>query len=244
VQVVTPKGVPKVLGPYRIEGAMVWDDERKVLLGHDPGLDRPVWIALRGHSDPAPSTGRLALNRLSRQRWISGGSTEQFRWDAFTATEGCLLADLVVFEGSKSGHLKQGRRGLVWPTAYPILDELARELAAACEDGALPPDLTPDHVWIAQTGQVQLLDAPIGAIDPVHRRLARHGTPDERALDLLRDVAILMLEGQRRPADAPRQPIRARVTRTVRRVLNRLLGVSEPYRTVVEFRTALEATRT
>jgi hypothetical protein len=236
-QVVKPKGIPSTLGPYTIEGAMLWDPRRKILLGHDPGLGRPVWIVLRDRSAADLPPARRELRRLSRQRWLIGGETIAHRWDALEATEGCLLADLIVAEGTRSGSvLVEGRRGLPWADARPILEQLAEELSAACRDGTLPHDLTPDHVWIPRHGHVQLLDTPMGGLDTTSRAASAAPAEDcDRALAFLREVAIVLLEGGRRPVGAPPKPIRAPVPVHARRMLDRLLGFADPYPSVDPF---------
>jgi hypothetical protein len=59
----------------------------------------------------------------------------------------------------------------------------------------------------------------------------------------LRDVALLTLEGERRPAGAPPAPIRVPVPRHAVEQLNRLLGVRAPFASLAEFRTALDDLR-
>jgi hypothetical protein len=241
-QVVTPKGIPAMLGAFTIEGAMVWDTKRKVLLGHDPSLNRPVWIVWRERSAPALPAARVELSRPSRQRWIIGGETPTNRWDAFAATEGCLLADLIVAEGARAGHVERGRRGLSWADARPILEQIAEELAAACRDGTLPPDLTPDSIWLPVHGHVQLLDATMGGLDTRAPETAE-GDAASRAMTLLQEVAILALEGLRRPVGSPPRGIRAPVPLHARPILDRLLGVTEPYPSLDAFLQDLESTR-
>lgn len=245
-QVVMPKGIPSTLGPFAIEGAMLWDLRRKVLLGHDTGLKRPVWIVLRAKSAGPLPAARLALSRPSRQHWISGGETATDRWDAFEAAEGCLLADLVVAEGMRSGSLIEGRRGLNWSSARPILEQLASELSAACRDGTLPHDLTPEHVWIPVHGHVQLLDTPMGGLDTTARTQPVAVTPTDdpkRALAFLREIAILILEGRHRPVGDPPKPIRAGVPLHVRAMLDRLIGVRQPFAAIEPMLDELESTR-
>jgi hypothetical protein len=243
-QVVKPKGVPPILGSYTIEGAMLWDARRKILLGHDPSLGRPVWIVMRDRTAPELPGARLELSRPSRQRWLSGGEAATQRWDAFAATEGCLLADLIVAEGTRSGaELIQGRRGLPWVDARPLLEQLAEELDAACRDGTLPQDLTPDHVWIPRHGHVQLLDTPMGGLDTTVRPPAPASQDVVRAMALLREVAIVVLEGGRRPASSPPKPIRAPVPVHARRMLDRLLGLDGAYEGLTPFLQDMAETR-
>jgi hypothetical protein len=242
-QVVMPKGVPSLLGPYAIEGAMLWDQRRKVLLGHDTGLNRPVWIVLREKSARPLPAARLALSRPSRQHWISGGETATDRWDAFEAAEGCLIADLIMSEGMRSGSVVQGRRGLNWSSARHILEQLAAELDAACRDGTLPQDLTPEHVWMPVHGHVQLLDTPMGGLDTTTRAKTAEMDDAQRALAFLREIAILLLEGRHRPVGNPPQAIRAGVPIHVRVMLDRLIGVKDPYESIPPILDELHRTR-
>ena len=87
------------VGPYLVRGAVRWEQDRRILLGQDSTLDRPVWIVLREVQSPPPSLARRALNRRSRPRWIGGGKEGELRWDAFTAPSGFPLQEVVKADG-------------------------------------------------------------------------------------------------------------------------------------------------
>ena len=111
-------------------------------------------------------------------------------------------------------------------------------------DGTLPSTLTLEQVRVQTNAQLQLLDAVISDQSSVisdHRALiTEHCSP---SLRLLAEVAILALEGCPRPAGTPPLPVRAPVPGHAGRILQRLLGVREPYSAVLELQADLEATR-
>ena len=230
-------GVLKAVGSFKIRGAVRWEGERRVLLGEDSSLERPVWIVMRPKGSPAPPPGRRDLARPSRPRWLSGGEQAEGRWDAYAAPAGCPLADFA------------GPTGLPWADARPILHDLADELAKARVDGTLPDALAVDQVWIQPDGTVLLVD-PLGPSwgsgPPLSLSLS--ATDQERALDLLRQTAALALEGGRRRGrgGAPTM-IRAAVPGHAARMLDRLLGRpvagDAAYTTVASLVADLEADR-
>jgi hypothetical protein len=97
-------------------------------------------------------------------------------------------------------------------------------------------------VWVQASGQVQLLDWPLARKARVEEPNGDSGH-DARALDLLARVAVLALEGQPRPAGAAPTTIRRPLPRHARRLLNRLLGVSEPYSKLADLSADLAACR-
>ncbi|HWE36541.1 MAG TPA: protein kinase [Isosphaeraceae bacterium] len=221
-----PMGVLETVGPYKVRGAVRWEDGRKVLAAEDSSLGREVWVVLRPKGSPAPTAARRDLGRPARPRWLAGGEQGDRRWDAFVAPGGCPLADFA------------GLEGLSWSDARPILHDLADELAAACDDGTLPAGLSVDQVWVEPDGRVELVD-PLGA---------EGGRPPEqpeqrRALELLLRAAALALEGGRRRVKDLPTAIKAAVPLHARRILDRLLGVGAPYATMAEVRADLDATR-
>lgn len=228
-------GVLKSVGAFRVRGAVRWESDRRVLLGEDSTLERPVWLVVRPRGSAPPPASRRDLARPSRPRWLAGGEQAEGRWDAYSAPTGCPLADLA------------GPTGLPWADARPILQDLADELTRARADGTLPPTLTVEQVWVQADGSVLLADplGPPAAPGPP--------APDrERALDLLRRAAAVALEGGRRrggtgAAAAPPASIRAAVPVHAARALDRLLGRPRagdaPYHDPAELAAALEADR-
>jgi hypothetical protein len=172
---------------------------------------------------------RRDLGRITRPRWIAGGKLKSEQWDAFLAPQGCPLPDLIASE-----------RRLPWSEVRPVLEQLAEELQSACEDGTLPASLSLEQLWVQQNGRVQLTDwVPEAANSAAHIKL--DATPKERCLDLLRQVVVLALEGQARPADAPPEPIRAPLPEHARAIVDRLLGIRDPYTELSELRSDLAA---
>lgn len=225
-----PVGVLKTIGPYKVRGAVRWEEHCKVLAAQDSTLGRESWIVLRPRHSPAPSAARRELARPGRLRWLAGGEQADGRWDAYVAPQGCPLADLA------------GPDGLPWGDARSILADLAEELGAAVADGTLPRSLTVDQIWIQPDGVAIL-------VDPLE--VVREGEPpaeeppaiaQERALELLRKAAALALEGGRYRTGESSRPIHAAIPIHARAIIDRLVGGPEAYRDVVGFHRDLSAT--
>jgi hypothetical protein len=228
---VRPDEMPRVLGTFTIRGALVWTSERRLLLGEDSGLGRPVWIVLRPPGECPESRARRDVGRIARPRWLAAGEHDSWSWEAFVAPGGHPLP-----------HFVRPGRGLDWPEVRSLLDDLAAEVDAACDDDTLPDGLALDRVWVQPDGRVLLLDRPL---DPLAGPAAEitTGDPPERALELLRQVAICGLSG-RTPGDpAQPTPVGAPVPGHAIASLGRLCRLTMPYSNVAQFRADLEATR-
>jgi hypothetical protein len=220
-----PDGLPDRLGSFRIQGALAWTPEPRILVAQDPALGRQVWIYMREHSGPAMTAARRVINRPTRLRWLACGEHGDMRWDAFLAPAGCPLPEVVKNESR-----------LTWPDARSILEQLAHELAAACRDRTLPPSPAVDQIWVQANGRVQLLDGS----------RAELGTDSEQkaGLLLLRQVAELTLEGRLRRPDERPAPIRAPVPKHATPMLNRLLVLDgHAFSSIEKFGEELAATR-
>jgi eukaryotic-like serine/threonine-protein kinase len=225
-----PDGLPDRVGSFRVQGALCWTPELKILVAQDAALGRQAWIYLRPLGKPALNAARRAIHRPTRLRWLACGKYGEWQWDAFFAPAGCPLQQVVKSEARLS-----------WPDARALLEQLTAELAAACQDKTLPRSLTVDRVWIQANGRVQLLDASLddfGDTNPAD-------PPDQKAgLLLLRQVAELTLEGRVRRADEGPAPIRAPVPKHAAPMLNRLLLPDKHrFRSVDQFGEELAVSR-
>ncbi|MGL4553985.1 MAG: protein kinase domain-containing protein, partial [Gemmataceae bacterium] len=209
-----PAGLPERLGSFRVVGLARSGPGEAVLYGADTSLDRPVWLWLHGGEElPAK---RRETARMTRPRWLAGGEHDGRRWEAFVASGGCSLPDLMA-----------GRGRLAWRDALTLLEQLTDEMLAAEQDGTLPPALSAEQVWVLPSGRVTLLAAAPGAPGPA-------ASP----LDLLRRVAVLALEGKARPVELG--PVRAPVPAHARAVLNRLMS-EEGFLSLSEVKRSLES---
>jgi hypothetical protein len=233
----TPLGdLPNRIGHFTVRGALGTAATGKVLLAEDTALGRQVVVWMRPPDGPELTAARRELGRATRLRWLAGDEEADRKWDAFLAPTGCPLPQHVA---------RAGR--LPWILARPLLEALTEELVAACADGTLPRGLTVAQVWVQSGDRVLLLEVPLSragegpaAPDDVE------AAPDERALALLAQVAVLLLEGRPRRADDvadPRAPVRAPLPGSVRKPLARLVRAAEPYQSVSEWQAALAATR-
>src|SRR5262249_15638944 len=97
-------------------------------------------------------------------------------------------------------------------------------------------------VWVQSDGRLQLLDNSLMEAGKESKAPAQ-GTDQQRSLALLGKVATLALEGSVRPADEPPAPLRAAVPLHARPLLDRLVGVGEPYTEVRQVQADLAAIR-
>jgi hypothetical protein len=215
-------GRPERVGGFVIRGLLSGDGPGEVLVGEDASLGRPVWVWLRPDDAPPLGPAHRELNRAARLRWLAGGRQDDRQWDAFLAPAGGPLTAAVAASGR-----------LAWGETRGLLAQLADELAAAAADGTLPAALTVDHVWVRADGRLQLVDVPAAGASGLDATA--------RSLALLRDAAVLALEGKARPHGAPPDPVRAPLPLYAARLVGRLLGQGLPYRDVREFQADLAA---
>jgi tRNA A-37 threonylcarbamoyl transferase component Bud32 len=212
-----PLGMPAQIGPYRVTGAARWTPALKLLIGEDTILHRKVWICMRPLAEPALGDIRRAVSRTTRTRWLNSGTSGGEQWDAFVAPSGSRLTALVAKEGRLS-----------WSEARACLEQLADELLAALKEGTLPPTLAPEQVILQPNGAAQLVDFPVEAqVQPaaepgILEAVAVEDGGEKQAIELLRQSALLMLEGRTRPADVC-QRIEAPLPGAAGRCMSKLL---------------------
>lgn len=224
--------LPSTVGGFSIRGRIRLAPDTALLLGEDPSLDRKVAILVRPENAPPLDSARRDLGRITRPRWLASGTVGKRRWDAFLAPQGCPLPDLVASEGR-----------LPWSEVRSILQQLSDELLDALHDGTFPKPLRLDHVWVSRDGKVQIADWPT-ADTTSPWLIPGDWPPEQQALELLRRVAALTLEGKPREAAAPPVPIQAPLPKHARRILDRLSGVQEPaYQTLAELHDDLLRTQ-
>jgi hypothetical protein len=219
--------LPESLAGFTIRGALTWSERDKVLLGEDASLGRRVFIWMRPQTEAPLDAARRDIGRRTRLRWLASGRQGDSQWDAILAPQGCPLPDFIKSEGT-----------LDWHEARKLLEDLARELSAACADKTLPQALSPALVWVQPDGRAQLADLAL-TVDSEDSQVSG-GSDAGRALMLLRQVAALALDGRRlRPSDPP-TPLRATLPSASKAVLDRLLGVADPFASVDGFQRALQ----
>ncbi len=229
-----PEGLPARVGPFEVRGALRWGDRERTLVAEDAQLGRAVWLWLRPASEPPLDAARRDISRSTRVRWVACGTDGPWQYDALLAPAGMPLPVLAA-----------GTPRLSWADVRPILDDLAEEMEASCAEGTLPRQLSPHQVWVQPDGRVQLLGTPLAASadEGIGQVGVSADVPDEaRALDFLRQVAVLALEGRTRPlreADRARAPVPLHATH----VLARLMGGRDSYPAIAELRQDLEAIR-
>ncbi len=137
----------EVLGPYHTQSILAHAEHHTVYLAHDMKLNREVWIMI-GAQRLAPCAARVSLSRVSRPRWLGGGTTpDGRRWDAFEAVEGVPLQILM---GSNYR--------VDWRILHSALEDFAAELLAALDDGTLSEDIHLANFWVDRRGHGRILD--------------------------------------------------------------------------------------
>lgn len=221
--------LPDMLGGFTIRGATRWTPEEKILLGEDTALNRKVLIYARPLQGPDVDANRLKINRITRVRWLGSGTDKDLRWDSFLAPLGCPLPELIASE-----------KRLPWTEVRPVLEQLADELVAAMADNTLPQHLSCDQVWVQHNGRVQLVDSPTDRLATAPDAGAT--AVNARCLDFLRQVTVLAMEGRVLSVNESPQAVRAPMPEHVQKILNRVVGLGEPYTTVTELRADFSAT--
>jgi hypothetical protein len=222
-----PAGLPERVGPFTVRGALCWSGGGGLVAADDPGLNRPVWLVLRPADARPLAEARREVTRPTRLRWLTSGYQGEWQWDAFQAPAGCPLLDLIAGEGR-----------LTWSEAQPLLEQLAAEMRAACQEGTLPGPPTLAQVWVQPSGRVQLLDVPPDSSGGPPTYTADEGA----AVVLLGETAILVLEGRPRPPAAAPRPPRVPLPGAAVRLLCRLPGLGpSPELQVEPFRAGLAA---
>lgn len=209
--------LPKTLGDFRLGDVLASGEGACLVRAEDERLPRMAWVWIRPKDRPALSAARCDLPRAERLRWLTNGTCNGLRWDAFVAPVGAGLRQVVQ---------KQGR--IPWPVLSRMLAGLTAELRAAEGDGTLPDVLAVDQIWVHANGQVQLLDAwPTATLE----RNALH------PLDLVRDVVEAS-------GYAPeRGRVRLVAPLAARRCLLRLLGQGKSYARLSELSDDLACCR-
>jgi hypothetical protein len=229
-EVSRPAGLPDRIGPFVVRGVLSVQGESHLLEGEDPALQRRVWIWLRPSAGPFVSAARQTVGRRTRQRWLAAGRHGEEIWDAFLAPAGSPLPRIIAHHGRLS-----------WSQAVLLLSQLAEEVAEATREGSLPRTLKVEQVWVQPNGRAQLLD-----VCPDGEWAAGSGEAADRAsqaLIVLRQVAVLLLEGNPGQADAGGRPIRAPVPVSAGRVLNRLMGLQDSYPSIEALQSDLAELR-
>jgi hypothetical protein len=210
-----PADLPARLGSFLIRDQRWRNGDDRVLGSIDPNLGRPVWLWHRPASRPDLPEERQQLVRASRLRWLAQGEQDGQRWDAFLAPTGSPVVEVMRYN-----------RPLSWPQAREVLEALADELIQAQQDDTLPETLSLSSVWLLPEGKVLLLDMPGPESEPVS------------PLDLLGEVALLLLEGEPSRRDLPRRPLPLHA----RNLLAELPRFGGSMRDVQDFREDLRAT--
>ncbi|MCI0376727.1 MAG: protein kinase [Gemmataceae bacterium] len=176
--------LPEKMAGFAIRGVLKWTPTSKILLGEDASLGRRVLIWMRPQSGPPLEPARRDVGRRTRLRWLASGKQGELQWDALLAPSGCPLPEFMHSEGR-----------LEWSEARLLLEDLARELSAACNDSTVPRSLTPAQVWVQPDGRAQLADFQLAQDESTDGSASATGDDQVRGLALLQKVSTLLVEG-------------------------------------------------
>lgn len=173
---VQEKGRFTTLGSLgKFKNGVVW-------FGQDTQLERNVWMFSNcqlADSDRETRKTREELSRPTRLRMLHHESQPE-ELCVFEAIRGTPLLDAI-----------QIRRKTQWQMVRSLLSDLATELTHAVQDGTLPKYLSPEQVWVTESGELKLLDCPIQAENSTEDLEFATGDPETRAVTLLQK----MMEG-------------------------------------------------
>jgi uncharacterized RDD family membrane protein YckC len=142
------------IGPYHVLAELGRSGEACILLGYDARLLRKVWLRRVPPATPPVAAALRHLARPGRLRWINGRRSDDAGWDAYEASAGQPLLNLVATRQD-------------WEQVRFWLLDLAAELKASEKDRSLPLVLSLDRIWITADGHAKLLDFPAPGIHPV-----------------------------------------------------------------------------
>jgi hypothetical protein len=209
-----PAGLTQ-LGPYKHAGT-VWQTEGEALvIGHDDDLNRDVWIHLYRDSRAAPPLGRLRVRREGSLPWLQRSESDGWQWDAYGAPRGAALALWVREYGPLS-----------WKQVRPLIDSLAKELAARIAELGTAGRLSLSHLWVEGDGHAVLLDFPTER-EPDDSEEIGSGT----ALAYLRRAAALAFQGE---TNGSSEPPRVPLPEGARVAVGRLYGEGDAIGSVAE----------
>ncbi len=157
--------------------------------------------------------------------YIPQGS--QVLWDAFLAGTGCPLPELI----HRTGRLP-------WSEARLILEQLTDELAAGMQDLTLPTVLEPKLVWVRHNGRILLIGP-----GNLEETFADRERMERRSIQLLADVAVLLLEGRRRSVEEKEAPLHAPVPEHAAQLVNGLITPNAGLTTLNGVKAALAAAK-
>ena len=168
------------IGPYHVLGELGRSGEAPLLLGYDARLLRKVWLRRVAHGTPPLALALCHLARPGRLRWLNGKRLGDDCWDAYEASSGQPLLNLVSTNQD-------------WEKVRFWLLDLFGELKAGEKDGTLPAFLSLEQVWIGADGRAKLLDFPApGTHSPAALEPPRSASPQE----FIRQAGLSALEGR------------------------------------------------
>ncbi len=146
-------GLPGTVGTCQVEGVIGRTPLGPLMRGRDPGLGRTVWIQAYVESPgPALDHARRSLARVGRLRWLHSHTEQGVRYEVFEDPGGAGFSDMI-------------RAGLDWPQTYRFLLALAEELSEGnpASSGFAGRGVCLEQLWIDRTGNLRVLDEPIGS---------------------------------------------------------------------------------
>lgn len=212
---------PLSLGGYALTKLIWQDNEQKLYSGNDPRLGRTVWIWIRPVSAGKLSETRRRLSRPERWRWLAGGENQGQRWEAFLATTGVQLTEVI------------RHQPLDWTATFHLIRDLTDELNSAHQDQTMPVEVSLRQIWLQPRGRTQLLDVPT----PEHAHECLPNSEQE-SLRFVGLAAASALEGKSRH-DCDHRPLQVAIPVKAYELVNRLLGYGKPVENLAKLQSEL-----
>ena len=198
------------IGPYSIVKLLKKYDGIELLQGHDPKLQREVWIEVLPAGSPELPAARRGVCRVGRLRWVNSVRSSAQSWDAYEALSGTSLLRLIPDKQA-------------WDKVRYWLLDLAEELSAGLADQSLPPLVGLERVWIGKDGRAKLLDFPAPDISGENSLKIAIAVKDSRSARLfLNQVAVALLEGSPVSAADAQREVAVPIPLHARQFLNEL----------------------
>lgn len=171
---------PGQKGRFSVQGLLGRTKHGVVLAGQDTQLERNVWLFSGCQlidGDREKLKQREELSRPARLRMLHYELDDRDELLVFEAIRGAPLQSVL-----------KNRRKTQWQNVRGLLSDLATELKQAVEDNTLPTVLTPEQIWVTESGELKLLDCPIHTTISSEEEPSSNPHPETRALQLLQQV--------------------------------------------------------
>ncbi len=207
---ISATGWPARMGPFDVRGVIWQSAHFALLVADDSALKRSVWLIVEPRDHSSGTKWRRQGSRVTRLRWLDGGESGQWIWNAFVAPSGAPLRYWV------SPQLK-----FTWMEARSILEQVIDEFQHSRE---LDQPLTLhglDQLWLDTQGRTLLSDVPLDDSSLAGGPSASTNPQflSGRETRFVVEAMRMCLTGKSLPLDVPPEPIAAPLPGHARQML-------------------------